>query len=92
MTLETANAAAILDRVIDPERTPRTTDPVHMLLDLHFSQADIKRMNQLAAKARAGTLTEKERTALSNYELVGHMLSLLKSKARRMRKTFSNGA
>jgi uncharacterized protein YnzC (UPF0291/DUF896 family) len=55
-----------------------------MLLDLRFSERDLKRMNSLAAKARAGTLTEKDKAELSNYELVGHMLSLLKSKTRRL--------
>jgi hypothetical protein len=57
---------------------------MHMLLDMQFSERGIKRMNSLAAKARAGTLTRMEQAELSNYELVGHMLSLLKSKTRRL--------
>ena len=92
MTSDTTNAAAILDRLLESEKAPATRDPLRMVLDLRFAPADLKRMNCLAGRARAGTLTDEERAALANYELVGHMLSLLKSKARRLLKKTSNGA
>ena len=38
------------------------------------------------AKAKAGTLTADEQVEIDNYERVGHMLSLMKSKARRSLK------
>jgi hypothetical protein len=40
-------------------------------------------MHELAEKARAGTLTLEEHIEMDNYERVGHVLSLMKSKARK---------
>jgi hypothetical protein len=39
-------------------------------------------MNELAEKARRGTLTPSEKAAIDSYELVGHLLALLHAKAR----------
>jgi phage gp29-like protein len=43
-------------------------------------------MRELLAKAKKGTLTANEEVEMDNYERVGHMLSLMKSKARRSLK------
>ena len=43
-------------------------------------------MRQLLAKAKAASLSADEETEIDNYERVGHMLSLLKLKARRSLK------
>jgi hypothetical protein len=43
-------------------------------------------MNDLAEKARQGTLTDEERAQIESYERVGHMIGLLQSKARRSLK------
>ena len=43
-------------------------------------------MRVLLAKAKKGTLTAKGKVDIDNYERVGHMLSLMKSKARRSLK------
>ena len=40
-------------------------------------------MHELAEKARAGTLILEEHVELDNYERVGHVLSLMKSKVRK---------
>ncbi len=39
-------------------------------------------MRVLLAKAKKGTLTVKGKVDIDNYERVGHLLSLMKSKAR----------
>jgi hypothetical protein len=52
------------------------------ILDLSFSQADKDRMHQLLTKAKTGELTADATVEIDNYERVGHMLSLMKSKAR----------
>jgi hypothetical protein len=52
------------------------------LLKLRFAQRDVERMNALAAKARAGTLTPAEQMDLDNYERLGCLLDILHSKAR----------
>ena len=41
----------------------------------------------LSAKARAGTLTAKEVAEAGKYELVGHLLNIMQSKARRSLKS-----
>ena len=64
--------AQILTRVIAPEDSP-----------LDRKAADKQRMDELAEKARQGTLSPDERTEAESYERVGHFISLLKSKARR---------
>ncbi|MEW6212035.1 MAG: hypothetical protein AB1631_27010 [Acidobacteriota bacterium] len=43
-------------------------------------------MRDLSEKARAGTLRSSERLEMDVYERVGHSLSLMKSKARRVLK------
>ena len=39
-------------------------------------------MRELSAKAREGTLTPDEKTEIDSYEKVGHLLSLLKARAK----------
>jgi hypothetical protein len=78
---------AILDRLIDPQRPTLSRDAAESILRLEFKQEDPDRMNQLAEKAREGTLTPDERSEIENYERVGHFLSLMKSKARASLKT-----
>jgi len=64
---------------------PRNLPPeaARCILGLRFPERDRKRMDELAAKARHGSLSEQERDEIENYERVGSFLSLLKAKARR---------
>ena len=71
--------SAILARVIVPKLTG---EAIHSILEIEFSESDRGRINYLAEKAREGTLSENERTELENFERVGHLISILKSKAR----------
>ena len=77
-----SSAVAILSRVLGPDQPNWSPEVAHALLALDFNQADKKRMRQLSAKARKGTLTEDEQVEIDNYERVGHLLNLLQSKAR----------
>jgi hypothetical protein len=43
-------------------------------------------MRDLLARATEGTLTPDEEREMDNYDRVGHMLSLMKAKARRSLK------
>jgi hypothetical protein len=56
-----------------------------------FDQADKNRMRELSAKARAGTLTANEEAEAGKYELVGHLLNIKQSKARRSLKNRRGG-
>ena len=77
---------AILSRVLEPDKPTLSPTAARDLLALDFSPADKDRMRELSAKARAGTLTPAEQAETDNYERVGHLLSILQSKARRSLK------
>lgn len=74
--------AEILSRVIAPGEPTLPPDTATIILTFDFGREDRDRMNQLAEKARAGTLTVEEQAEIDCYERVGHFLSLLRSKAR----------
>jgi hypothetical protein len=73
----------------DEELSPRVA---RAILGLSFPKNDISRMHELSAKARAGTLTPEEDAEMDNFERVGSILSILKSKARQVLKRSSRGA
>lgn len=83
------NDVAILNRLIEPEVEDLSPEVAHYLLDLNFPQEDCERMQALAAKAQEGMLTPAERDEIESYERVGHLLALLKSKARTSLKATS---
>ena len=70
------------DRVLrfSDEPTPAAAES---LLKLEFSAADRERMSELAAKARAGTLTATEEAEADTFERLGCVLDILHSNARR---------
>lgn len=72
----------ILSRVVGPENPNFTPEVARSILELRFSPADNDRMNELAAKAREGTLSEEEEPVLHAYLFVGAMVDLMHSKSR----------
>ena len=78
-------------RILHPDGklSPRAA---RAILGLSFPRNDISRVHELAAKARAGTLTAEEDTEMDNFERVGSILSTLKSKARQVLKHTRRGA
>ena len=74
---------AIFGRVLEPEEATLDVAAAKAILNLDFKQADKDRMHELLGKAKKRTLTADEKVEIDNYERVGHMLSLMKSKARR---------
>lgn len=72
----------ILSRVVGPENPTFTPEVARSILELRFSDADTARMNELAARARQGDLSEEEQSQLHGYLLVGAMVDLMHSKAR----------
>ncbi|HLI83708.1 MAG TPA: hypothetical protein VKV17_07295 [Bryobacteraceae bacterium] len=80
---EPANTeTAILSRLIDPERSGLAPEAARYILTLEFKDSDQHRMNELAEKAQEGALSPGEERELENYRHVGHLLALLRSKAR----------
>ena len=75
--------AEILTRVISPDDPALERRVAEAILQMGFKTADKRRMDELAEKARQGTLSPEECAEADSYERVGHFVSLLKSKARR---------
>jgi hypothetical protein len=76
--------AELWARLLEMADEQLTADAARYILDLHFPAEDVARMHQLAERAREGTLSSDEHADLNMYEQVGHVLSLMKSKARRV--------
>jgi hypothetical protein len=74
---------SILNRILRPDAPTFSPEAAREILALDFDPADKARMRELSAKARAGALTAEEDAAASHYELVGHLLNIMQSKARR---------
>lgn len=84
--------AAILARVVAPDEPTLSPAAAEGILALGFSPADKDRMNALAAKARAGTLTDDEQAEVEAYSHINSLLGILKSKARRaLKRRGANG-
>jgi hypothetical protein len=86
MTHAGTSDGAIFSRVLEPDRATLGPVAARAILALGFSQADKDRMRQLPAKAQEGSLTPEEQAEINIYKRVGHILSLMKSKARRSLK------
>lgn len=80
--LESTSEAAILSRLIAPNVPGFPPEMARWFLSLSFDENDQQQMNDLANKARSGTLQEDERNALDRYERIGHFLAIVQSKAR----------
>ncbi|HEU0011053.1 MAG TPA: hypothetical protein VFT34_14645 [Verrucomicrobiae bacterium] len=75
--------AAIWSRALHPDQGDLSPEAARSILRIHLSATDHSRLNELAAKAAEGTLTEAEERELDSYRNVGRLLELMKSKARR---------
>lgn len=76
------SASAIWQRTIQSRTSRLEPAAARALLRLRFSRADLDRADELAAKARADSLTDAEERELEDYRTVGAALECLKSKAR----------
>jgi hypothetical protein len=57
-----------------------------------LAEPDLERADALAAKARAGELTQQEECELDSYLTIGSVLEFLKSKTRRSLRQAKTGA
>lgn len=78
--------AAILARVIESEASAITPDVARYLLSMQLPRVDEERVNELSAKARAGSLNEGETRELDSYLHIGRLLAVMQSRARRLLK------
>ena len=71
---------------IQTDERKLTPDAAGYLLSMRLPSGDEDRVNELSAKARAGSLTDSERQELDSYLHVGSLLAVMQSKARRLLK------
>jgi hypothetical protein len=75
--------AAILARIIHPERVDLPDDAAHALMCLlRFDQADLDRMHELAVKNQEESLTPAEKEELESYLRISYFIDLMHAKAR----------
>ncbi len=82
-----SNEVSILNRILGPDAPTFSPEGAKDILALDFDPTDKDRMRELSAKARAGTLTVEENAEAGRYELIGHLVSIMQSKARRSLKS-----
>jgi hypothetical protein len=82
--------AAILARIIQADERELTPDAARYLLSMKLPVSDEDRVNELSAKARAGSLTEPETQELDSYLHIGFLLGVLQAKARSLLQTESS--
>ncbi len=79
--------AAILDRVLRVDSADWPAPAAAAILAMRFDESDRARMVALLERAKAGELAPEETGELKNYEHVGRLLELMKSRARRSLKS-----
>jgi hypothetical protein len=91
ISLAAKTEAEVWMRILHPDEQlpPRVA---RAILRLSFPNSDLRRMQELSAKVRAGTLTSEEDAEMDNFERVDSILSILKSKARQVVKRSNRGA
>ena len=80
--LPTTREAAIWARLIQAQRDELPPQVAEYLLSIAFGESDRQRMEQLAERSEAGTLTPEERAELESYLHVGNLLAVMQSRAR----------
>ena len=76
--------AAILARIIESDTGTITPEVAHYLLAMRLPGRDEERVNELSAKARAGSLQPDEEQELDSYLHIGRLLAVMQSRARQL--------
>jgi hypothetical protein len=82
----TENEVTILARVLGNDQDELPPEMARYLLTLGFSDRDKVRMHDLAERNQDDALSASEKEQLFAYAKAGTLLSILKSKARRVLK------
>ena len=91
MQLLTSNTeAAILARVLESDPSTITPDVARYLLSMQLPRGDEERVNELSAKARAGSLSDSEAQELDSYLQIGRLLAVMQSRARTLLKNLDH--
>lgn len=74
----------LLERVLDPFTECLTPDAAQKVVALRADAETQARIDQLADKANAGTLTDEERADYEKFRATFHVITILQSRARRL--------
>jgi hypothetical protein len=88
-TLASHTEAAILSRLIHPERDDLSDEAAKALLHFDFDREDLERIHLLVTKNQDGALVPAEKTELESYLRISSFLDLMHAKARRFLKKHS---
>jgi hypothetical protein len=88
MATDTTEPSDLFSRLVVP-MTPAAAESV---LSWGFTDQAVETMNELAAKARQGTLTADEQAAVDMYERTNNVLGILKSRARQLLSASSDSS
>lgn len=73
---------AMLERLAELETAAFSPETARIFLQLGFSDAEQRRVDQLSEKAQKGSLTPAEGQELDEFIHLGHLLAIVQSKAR----------
>lgn len=79
--------STILDQIATPALDGLSPEAARAILRVKLKPADVKKIHSLSALAKKGSITELQRGELDMYLQVGHLLTLMHSKARSSLKT-----
>jgi hypothetical protein len=77
---------AIFGRIIQSDKGDLAPGLAKYILTLGFSEADQRRMSDLAERNQDGRLNDDEPVELASYVRASHLLALMQSKARKSLK------
>ena len=78
------NQAEIFRRVLDERAESLTPEVAQFFLELELPAQDRARLEELAARARAGALTPGEQADLDEFRRLGRLVELMKLRARKV--------
>jgi len=81
--------SAMLARILQADEQELTLGAARYWLSVKIPASDQDRVDELFAKARAGSLTDAETQELDNYLHIGFLLGTMQAKARRLLPTKS---
>jgi hypothetical protein len=82
--------SAMPARILQADENELTLDAARYWLSVKLPVSDQDRMDELSAKARAGSLSEAETQELDNHLHIGFLLGTMQAKARRLLPAESN--
>ena len=73
--------SGILERAISAGNDSWSPEAARAILAFKLADTDLRRADELAAKARSGMMTDDERQNLEKYLHIGRLVEFLKAKA-----------